>query len=236
MDWLMAPMDPTRVHDVGLALSWHARFMVLAWGILAPLCVLIARYFKVLPGQNWPHVLDTQVWWRVHWIGQSAVLALTVLGVALIWFDDRSLALHSQLGYAVLILVIGQVLLGLLRGSKGGPTDPAPDGSLRGAHYDMTPQRVFFEWSHKLLGYAVLAVSVITILLGLWDANAPRWMGLVLALWWFLLISAAFVLQKRGRAIDTYQAIWGPDLRHPGNRRKPIGFGITRQDTHQPGE
>ena len=52
MDWLLAPIDPTRAHEVGLAISWHARLMVLGWGILAPLAVIIARFFKVMPGQD----------------------------------------------------------------------------------------------------------------------------------------------------------------------------------------
>jgi hypothetical protein len=58
MDWLLAPIDATRAHEVGFAVSWHARSMVLAWAVLAPLAVVIARYFKVLPGQDWPRELD----------------------------------------------------------------------------------------------------------------------------------------------------------------------------------
>jgi hypothetical protein len=36
-------------------------------------------------------------------------------------------------------------------------------------------------------------------------------------------------LQRAGRCIDTYQAIWGLDPDLPGNRRRPIGFGIVRR-------
>ena len=60
-DWLLGPIDPSRAHEVGTLISWHARTMVLAWGILAPLAVMIARFFKVLPSQNWPGELDNPI-------------------------------------------------------------------------------------------------------------------------------------------------------------------------------
>ena len=51
------------------------------------------------------------------------------------------------------------------------------------------------------------------------------------------MVVACVVLQRRGRAIDTYQAIWGPGAEHPGNQRKPIGWGIRQvEDNRQPGE
>lgn len=222
MEWLLAPIDPTRAHEVGWAVSWHARAMTLAWGIIVPLAVLIARYLKVLPGQDWPRALDSQVWWRIHWIGQSFALLLTLIGLGLIWGVAQGGSLHGRLGYTVLILTLAQITLGIFRGSKGGPTCT----NVRGDHYDMTPWRVTFEWAHKLLGYALIMMGVTTILFGLWHANAPVWMWLTLTLYWSCLLVAAIVLQNRGWAIDTYQAIWGPDPRHPGNRRKPVGFGI----------
>ena len=125
-----------------------------------------------------------------------------------------------------------QIALGLARGSKGGPTDPGADPrdprTWRGDHYDMTPRRIVFERSHKLLGYLALVLAVAAIVTGLFHADAPRWMFLALAAWWAGLLAWAVHMQRRGRNIDTYQAIWGPDPRHPGAKRKPTGFGITR--------
>ena len=43
-----------------------------------------------------------------------------------------------------------------------------------------------------------------------------------------LLLMVAVRLQRAGRCIDTYQAIWGPDPCHPGNSRGVIGWGIRR--------
>ncbi|MEO1532977.1 MAG: cytochrome b561 domain-containing protein [Pseudomonadota bacterium] len=225
---MLHPIDPDRAHLVGFAVSWHGRLMTLAWGVLAPLAILAARFFKVVPGQDWPRELDNQLWWRLHWMGQSIVLLTTALGIGLVLSIAGSLGVHGVLGYTVLLLVAAQVGMGLLRGTKGGPTAPAHDGSLRGDHYDMTRWRQLFEAAHKGMGYALLLVAVATILLGMWEANAPRWMWVLLAVWWVALLIAATWLQRAGRAIDTYQAIWGPSPEHPGNRRPAPGWAMRR--------
>ena len=228
MEWLLAPIDPARAHDVGFAVSWHARSMVIAWGVLAPLAVLIARYFKVVPGQDWPRELDSQVWWRSHWMGHSCVAMLSLFGLGLILQVAQGRSLHGFLGYVVLFLMLVQVSFGVMRGSKGGPTAPGHDGSLSGDHYDMSPRRVIFEYVHKCVGYLTLILAVVVIVMGLWDTNAPRWMWITLTGWWAFLIGFAIMLQARGRAVDTYQAIWGPGPEHPGNHRAPVGWGIRR--------
>ena len=231
LDWLLAPIDPSRAHEVGFAVSWHARSMVLAWGVLAPLGVLIARFFKVLPGQDWPHEVDTLVWWRSHWIGQSIVLGLTAIGLSLVLpLNLAAMSLHNWLGLVLIAFLLMQVLLGVFRGSKGGPTD----GVMRGHHYDMTPWRHMFEALHKSLGYAALGLAVLVIVTGLWKANAPVWMWGTLAVWWAGLIAVFVRCQRRGMAIDTYQAIWGADPKHPGNQLPHPGWGVRRwQETEE---
>ena len=227
----MAPMDASRAHEVGWYLSWHARLMVAAWGILVPLGIFIARYFKILPHQNWPDRLDNHLWWNTHRLCQYSASLLMIVGLWLILTAPPLGALpgsHAFLGWTVLALAVVQVLGGVLRGTKGGPTEPAPDGSLHGDHYDMTPRRLMFEYIHKTVGYLALLLSALTILSGLWQANGPNWMWLSLCLWWAALAGGALVLQRRGMAVDTYQAIWGPDPALPGNKRKPIGMGVRR--------
>ena len=228
-EWLVAPVDASRSHEISAQAAWHARTMVLAWGFLAPLAIMVARFFKILPGQNWPLELDNPFWWHSHWIGQTLVFWLSIAGFVLVLPPDLdALSLHSALGYAVLAGVLLQMALGLCRGSKGGPTDPAKDGSLRGHHYDMTRWRRIFEAVHKAVGYGVLLLGGVTILLGLWAVNAPNWMWVSLLVWWLLLLTAFVALQRRGLAIDTYQAIWGDDPVHPGNRLPPPGWGVQR--------
>lgn len=221
MEWLLSPIDLSRAHDVGFAISWHARSMTLAWGGMVPAAIFAARYFKILPGQDWPRELDTQVWWRGHWMGQALAYLLTLLGLGLILGDDSAhfAPIHRTLGY---------VVLGVFRGSKGGPTAPARDGSFRGDHYDMTPWRLLFERLHRVLGYTALLMGFAAIFTGLWAANAPRWIWIVLVLYWSGLLLAARYCQRRGWSFDTYQAIWGPDPDLPGNKMPMTGWGTTR--------
>jgi hypothetical protein len=234
LNWLLSPFDPSRAHLVDSAVAWHGRLMVVAWGFLLPLGVLVARFFKIMPRQRWPDEIDSRVWWRSHLALQytGGLVMLAGLGSLIIGGHWRGAGhVHGLMGYAVLALGVSQFLAGWLRGSKGGPTEP----EVRGDHYDMTPRRRIFESFHKSAGYTALLLAVAAILTGLWHANAPRWMGLVLLGWWLLFVAAYVLLQKRGRAIDTYQAIWGPDRSHPGNTARSGGWGM-RRPTAEPEE
>ena len=217
--------------------AWHGRMMVLAWTILLPLGILTARFFKVTPAKAWPGHLDNKLWWHSHLALQiSGVLCMSI-GLGLVWIQTGRTAfghsLHASLGWLVVLLGWMQLIGGYLRGSKGGPVKLG-DGSFavariqNGDHYDMTRRRVVFEWAHKLGGYGALMLSLPVTGLGLRRTHAPLWMWLTIVLWWGVLLMVALRLQRAGRCIDTYQAIWGPDARHPGNSRRAIGWGISR--------
>jgi vacuolar-type H+-ATPase subunit I/STV1 len=231
MDWLMTPLSGVAQHHIAPWAYWHARCMVLGWGVLLPLGALVARYFKVTPRQNWPEQLDNKAWWHGHRSLQWAGIFAMSLGM-LLAFGNGSAAspaarLHAWAGWAVATLGWLQIAAGLHRGSKGGPTDV----QLSGDHYDMTRHRVWFERLHKGLGWLALLAAVLVMVLGLLLADAPRWMAVLLGAWWLLLTALALHWQRQGRCIDTYQAIWGPDPRHPGNRLKPIGWGVRRRQS-----
>lgn len=229
LDWLLLPIDATRAHVLTQEAAWHGRLMVLGWGVLCPLGVLVARFGKIWPGQDWPRELDRKTWWHAHLVLQYCGSLSVLIAVLLISRAPAGLnGSHAMFGWTLVAFTTVQVLSGLLRGSKGGPTAPHPDGSLHGDHYVMTPRRRLFEYSHKLVGSLALLVAVVALGTGLWTANAPRWMWLAVTTWWVTLAVAAIVLQKRGLAVDTYQAIWGADHRHPGNTMQPIGLGIRR--------
>lgn len=233
-DWLLSSIHDNHLHAPTDTQLWHARLMFAAWGVIAPIAILIARFCKVLPSQDWPRQLDNRFWWRCHWIGQTAVLALSLGAAALVMNAAITTHnLHGTLGFGVLLLVCSQVVLGLLRGSKGGPDDRRSNGDLHGDHYAMTRRRRMFEQLHKSLGYLVLLLAAINILTGLWAVNAPRWMWLTIALWWGTLIWLSASLQQRGFAIDTYQAIFGPDPEYPGNQLPPAGWGMQRPAPRQ---
>jgi hypothetical protein len=226
----MAPWSGASDHEIAGWAAWHARLMVLAWGILIPLGVFAARFYKVTPEQNWPHELDNKTWWITHrWLQAIAVACMTVGLLLVLQFgsganQSTTATIHAVFGWFLCISGWLQILVGVFRGSKGGPTDT----SLRGDHYDMSPWRRWFERVHKGLGWAAVGLAIPTIVAGLQMSDAPRWMACVLVLWWTGLIAWFVRLQRTGRCIDTYQAIWGPDEGHPGNQRQPIGWGIRR--------
>lgn len=114
-----------------------------------------------------------------------------------------------------------QVLSGWLRGSRGGPTpttlrDPT---AWRGDHYDMTPRQIAFERWHKSAGWAALLVAAITVLLGAALVGAPGWFVAVIGGLQAAVVLALLDGALRGRWVDTYAALWGTDLLHPGDRR-----------------
>jgi Eukaryotic cytochrome b561 len=229
IDWLLMPLSGAGSNELSPLIAWHARLMVLAWGVIAPCAVLIARYWKIWPSQRWPQELDHKAWWHSHRFGQGAAVALMLIGAYLGWRGSgqptsRMLSLHASLGWLLVLLGGLQILGAWLRGSKGGPTE----ASLRGDHFDMTQRRRVFERTHKGLGWFALALACVTILLGLMLADAPRWMLLSLLAWWIALILVGWRWQTQAKCIDTYQAIWGADPNLPGLRFAPIGFGVRR--------
>ena len=228
LDWLTLPLSGAAEHALAPWAIWHARCMVLGWGVLLPLGALVARFFKVTPRQPWPREVDNRFWWNSHRVLQWAGIAAMTVGAALAWQQGAGATdlarLHGLAGWALCTAGWLQVVSSVLRGSKGGPTE----AQLRGDHYDMTPHRRAFERWHKGLGWLAVALSAGVIVMGLVVADAPRWMLLVLLLWGLCFIVVFAWLQSRGRCIDTYQAIWGPDPAHPGNQQRPTGWGVRR--------
>jgi hypothetical protein len=210
--WAALPLSGAATHSIAPLVAWHARLMVLAWSVLIPLGVIAARFYKVTPKQDFPRVLDNKWWWNAHRSTQYSGVALAVIALLLVW-PGQGWGWHQAVGYALVAAGVAQVLGAQLRGTKGGPTDVAKGLPVRGDHFDMTRRRRIFEWWHKRLGYACLVLTLLATALGLVLADAPRWMALVIALWWLVLVLVFVWLQRRGRAIDTYTAIWGHAFR-----------------------
>lgn len=227
LEWLLTAVDSSRPHEVGFHLSWHARLMVFSWNVLIPIGVLWARYLKITPAQNWPQELDNKTWWYGHLILQCSGVILMMPAIYLILYREplaHQSGVHLYMGWTLASLAAFQVLGGLLRGSKGGPTEP----TMRGDHFDMTKRRIIFEYVHKSLGYLTLALALLTTITGMWQANAPRFIWIVIGIWWAIIIAGFWVLLFKVKAFDTYQAIWGSSPDMPGNQRKPIGIRVHR--------
>lgn len=212
--WLLAPIDVDAQHMVSAEISWHGRFMTLAWGICIPIGIFIARYLKVLPNQNWPEELDNKFWWHSHlFLQQFGGLAMLV-GFFLVAQDGLSFgaSIHNTTGTLIVLFGAMQIISGYLRGSKGGPTDVTADGSNFGDHYNMTKRRVVFETIHKLIGYTILIAGFVTIILGLIKANAPNWMWVSLTLFWLTMLLLSLFFERSDLKKTSYAAIWGREF------------------------
>ena len=204
---------------------WHAGLMVVAWIVLIPAGALIARFFKVRPGQD-PDKPDDRFWWNAHRVLQSAGAALAAAGAWVVFSEldgviDWSVG-HVQLGVAALALCAAQIFSSVLRGTKGGPTDtyadPDDPSTWRGDHYDMTLRRRAFELWHKNLGYISMALAVCAVWTGIELIGLPGWTKWALIAAVTAFVAAFIALTRHGRRIDTWRAIWGPLPRAPAKR------------------
>jgi hypothetical protein len=211
--------------------------MVIAWCFLIPIAIIVARYFKVMPKQDWPTNLDNKFWWFVHRYFNIFATLISFVGMYLIVENNRYIgefrSLHAVSGWLVIFLCCIQLLTTCFRGTKGGPTSPRINSQgvvidLFGDHYYMTSKRIIFEYLHKSLGHILWLLALIVIFLGLLVADAPRWMFISIVFWWACLLLCSIFLQVNERCIDTYQAIWGVDKNLPGSISAPIGWGVNR--------
>lgn len=243
MDWLLTPISGASEHAIASSIAWHGRLMAVAWAILMPVAFVIARFYKITPGQSWPNQLDNPFWFVNHRRLGYAIGILTIAALAIIIWGRGGRILwqghHAITGWVIFALACFQIAGSLLRGTHGGPIDPftrqsRPPEQWPGDHFSLTRRRIFFEYSHKLVGYLLVLLAVWTIVSGLYAADAPRWMWAGIGFWLVFCVGAFVRLQRKGKCIDTYQAIWGLDDTLPGYRRKPIGWGITRINRKSP--
>ena len=221
--------------SVTSAMAVHAALMVTAWAVLIPAGGVAARYFKVMPGQDFPRVVENLTWWRWHRGLQYAALAVSTVALGVIVSETRGGfdTWHGRCGMAVMTLGWLQVVSAWLRGSKGGPTDLGADArdpaTWRGDHYDMTPRRRAFEVWHKPVGWFVTVLAGVTILLGVQLVGDPAWL---LALVGCLQAGACLAVVDgavRRRWVDTYRSLWGFAPPQPEDRRAAaVGEGDIR--------
>src|SRR5258707_3144979 len=85
-NWLFVPISGVPEHHILPSVAWHGRLMVLAWAILMPAAFVVARFYKITPGQDWPRRLDNPFWFVTHRrLGYViAILTIAALGFV-IW-------------------------------------------------------------------------------------------------------------------------------------------------------
>ncbi len=237
--WLFTPMSGSSEHYIPASIAGHSRMMMLGMGLLMPPAILVARFCKVTPRQDWPRHLDNPFWFVTHRRWGHVIGLMVAAGLGFILYahgwQPPWRSMHTASGWVVIVLVLIQVVSSWLRGTHGGPIDPftrKPRSADQwfGDHFSMTKRRIVFEYIHKYAGYVLLALTLVAIPTGLLAADAPRWMPIAMGIWWLIMLGVFVWLQRGGWCIDTYQAIWGLDPALPGNRRRrPIGFGIVRK-------
>lgn len=218
--------------DVTIPIHWdnHAVLMFGIWFVLVPAAILFLRFGKVRPTTygippNTPKLAWPQLCWTVHFytLYTAILLAIGGAGFAMLLTGGFSGTLHAWLGLGTIALGALQIASSWLRGSHGGRkgegADPEDRTTWGGDHFDMTPQRWWFEAYHKTAGYFALLLAMGAVATGL----AQFWMpGLAVALAVLVVLGLvlAVVLQGRGHNHDTYFSVYGSHPDHPFNRRR----------------
>ena len=188
LDWLNTPLHDGPLDDVNPVDFWHGVLMGTAGAVLVPVAVLAARYWKIVPGQDWPRIINHRGWQRVHGLCGVAAMLCLVVGVAMA-FQGMSLPSHlahphAWTGWGIVAVLLLLVINIALRGSIGGPGRHQPRTLVHlhdvpGDHYDMTRRRRIFEWAHRWLGYGLMLALFANVMTGYWHVNVPR--GLAVA-------------------------------------------------------
>jgi hypothetical protein len=133
----------------------HGSLMFLAWGVLAPFGMMIARFGK---HTSWG---GNGAWFKTfHRPMMAGAVLFTIIGfiIALIMVEGAHFAVaHTYFGLVVVILSIFQPINAAMRGTQDD-------------HHNMTPKRKRFELLHKSNGRFTIVFSILTVprASGLW--------------------------------------------------------------------
>ena len=144
-------------------LQIHVICLYVSWGFLLPVGVLIPMSFKDAFNN------DKTMWFKVHRIMQTSGTLLLVIGCAAAFANVRVHfnGTHQNLGLAVLILAVLQILNAVFRPSKKVDEDNPSSMS-----------RYMWELLHKNLGRLVIVLAWINVFLGVrlledWYITSP---------------------------------------------------------------
>jgi hypothetical protein len=133
--WLMTPISGSSHHFVPTGTAFHGRLMVIAWGVFVPVGIVLSRFYKVTPAQDWPRVLNNPFWFNSHRAFEYGAGALTLAAAALVLLDNEGRApwrsFHVAAGWSIVIVGWLQLLGSHLRGVMGGPSNPVTRVPLR---------------------------------------------------------------------------------------------------------
>jgi len=215
-----------------IAIHWdyHAILMFTIWFLVVPASVMFLRFGKINPS-TWGIPRGTSKWawpelcWTVHKVSLYVAMFFAVAssGIAMMLSGGFSATFHAWFGLGAITLGVLQVVSAWFRGHHGGRKDPGADpedrASWSGDHFDMTPQRWWFEAFHKTAGYFAVIMALGAVTTGL----AQYWMptiavGVFIAI--LVVLVLAVILQGRGHNHDTYNSVFGTHPKHPFNKRR----------------
>jgi hypothetical protein len=227
---------PTEGHlpfiDAVIPIHWdnHAILMFGIWFLLIPIAVIFLRFGKIKPSTYgikpgtskwaWPELC-----WTIHKLSLYIAIFFALGGVAfaMLLSGGFSGTLHAWFGIGTVTLGSLQIASSWFRGSHGGRKAHGVDTEDRttwgGDHFDMKPQRRWFEAYHKTAGYFSLLLAMGAVASGLsqfWMAS----IALALIAVVFCALVAAIILQGRGHNHDTYQSVYGTHPDHPFNQQR----------------
>lgn len=168
----------------------HGIMMTLAWGVLAPVGVMLARYAKAAPSKP----CGKPLWFQSHRIVQSCAVLLSLIGfgIAIAMVQQAGSAhfgsAHGALGLAVVLLGALQPINAVFR------PHPPKLGEARSA------TRLAWEIIHRIGGYGAVVGGAVAIFLGLARAGAAAGLSAAYGVLLGLLIAAALyreVLRRR---------------------------------------
>jgi hypothetical protein len=152
--------------------KWHGAMAGLGWGVLMPVGVALARYFK----------RHDPFWFYAHVSVQGVGFVLGTVGVVAGFKLDDDVPgadSHQALGVAVLVFGCLQVLAFLARPDKGSKV------------------RRYWNWYHHYVGRAAVACAIANVFIGLSIAHEAAalsaFYGIFLAVW----VLASVVLEVR---------------------------------------
>lgn len=218
--------------DVTIPIHWenHAILMFTIWFVVVPAMVFFLRYGKIAPRlygipRGTPKYAWPELPWTLHKQAMYASIALSLAGAlfAMILSGGFSGTLHAYFGLATITLGVLQGVSAWYRGSHGGrkaaEADPEDRSTWGGDHFDMAPQRWWFEAWHKTSGYFALFCAGGAVATGLsqfWMPGIAVLFGLII----FAGLIGSVILQGRGNNHDTYQSVYGYHPKNPFNARR----------------
>ncbi|WOL15598.1 cytochrome b561 and DOMON domain-containing protein [Canna indica] len=154
------------------AKRWHGLLTILGWGVLMPVGVIMARYFKHLD----------PLWFYSHISIQGVGFALGLVGIiAGFNLDDNvpGAAAHQAIGICILVCGVLQVMAFLIRPGKAAKV------------------RRYWNWYHHYVGRGAIVLAVANVFLGLSVAHESGSWSVAYVIYLVIWVVAGVLLEVR---------------------------------------